>query len=44
VFHDAVKDKSSDVLDCLTELNVSIPEDIYIISDAVTSVIIKEGV
>lgn len=41
VFHDAAKNKSSDVLDCLIKLDISIPEDIYIISDVVTGVIIK---
>lgn len=41
IFHDAVNNKSSDVLGCLTKLDTSISEDVYIISDALTGVIIK---
>lgn len=44
VFHDAVNNKTSDVLNCLSKLDISIPEDIHIISDAVTGVVIKGGI
>lgn len=44
IFHDAVNNKSSDVLDCLIKLDTSISEDVYIIDDAVTGIIVKGGI